>query len=248
MGESVKASFGAVAVLSSLVAMLAWYFPNPGETAQTVRIAAPIVAIVALVPILILQFRADIVPDYLGRMFRHYFNRDGFCFAIIANSDDDGIAYLEAYFQNQRGNPSIGRIALRPGRRFRERAKVDTIAYEIQCEPGAFGVARVALPIPNEFQGKSLTFEVGASVRYPKGKGKRLRFKDGIFIRANAEFGSSFQTALTLAGAATGSIVLWKPATVKVPMPTDVAEDVGLCIPEANTLWRLGDDVLPGAK
>jgi hypothetical protein len=181
--------------------MLAWYFPGETEIAWQLRVGAPIVAIVALAPILILHFRADLAPDYLRYQIGSYFNRDGFCFAIVATSVD-GIAYLDAYFQNQHSNSSIGRIALRPSRRFTDRTNIKAVTYEIECEPAAFGFARLAIPVPQEFQGKKLTFEVGVSISYPSGKGKRLRFADGIFLRTNSNFASSFQTAVTLVGAA----------------------------------------------
>ena len=65
-----------------------------------------------------------------------------------------------------------------------------------------------------------------ASVRYPDGKGQRLRFFDGVFLRSDTNFGNSFGTALAIAGAATGSIALTQPATVAIELPGGVAQDI----------------------
>lgn len=90
-------------------------------------------------------------------------------------------------------------------------------------------------------QGKWQSFEVGASVRYPEGYGKRIRFHDGIFLRSNTKFRNSFGTALTLIGAATGSIVFSRPATVAIALPTGVAENIPPNLaPETKILWQLG--------
>jgi hypothetical protein len=94
-------------------------------------------------------------------------------------------------------------------------------------------------------QGKKQSFEVGASVTYPSGKGHRVRFGDGLVIRANSNFGNAFGTALTVAGAMTGQIVLSQPATVTLVLPTGVAEQVHHCSPQdVQTIWRAGDPPL----
>ncbi len=66
--------------------------------------------------------------------------------------------------------------------------------------------------------------------------------RDGLFLRSNTNFGNSFGTALAVAGAATGSIALSKPAVAKVAMPIGVAEHIRDDLaPEIKTLWQLGD-------
>ena len=170
---------------------------------------------------------------------------DGFCFAFVV-STNDGIAFMDAYFQTQYDKSSVGRIALRPARGFfMTRAKIDLITFEIECPPAGFGYARIAIPIPKEMQGKRQSFEVGASVDYPDGKGHRIRFFDGVFLRSNTNFGDSFGTALTIAGAATGSLVLSKPATATIDLPLGVAEEISESItPEIKILWQLGNQPL----
>src|SRR5262249_32151751 len=140
--------------------------------------------------------------------------------------------------------PCVGRIALRPARGFfLGRGKMEPIAIEIKCEPAAFGTAKVAIPIPSELQGKRQSFDVGASVHYPNGKGRTPRFRDGIVLRANSDFGNAFATALTVAGALTGSIVWATPAKVTLDLPGGVSQDVANgSKPETKTLWKLGDE------
>ena len=245
MGESTKAICALLLIIGAIAGAIAWTADRPDTTTWGFRIGGPTLAILALVLILKLHSRADLVDDYLRDHAGTYFNRDGFGFAFIATAVD-GIAYMDAYFQNQHDKPCTGRIALRPARGFfMNRAKIDTMTYEIACAPAAFGFARLAIPIPETLQGKRQSFEVGASAHYPAGKGQRLRFHDGVFLRTNTNFGNSVGTALTVAGAATGSLVLSKPATVTVVLPVGVAEAIPEnLVPEITTLWRLGDPPL----
>lgn len=245
MGESTKAISALVLIVAAIAAAIAWTADQPDGATWAFRIGGPTLALLAIGLILNLHFRADLAHDYLRDRAGTYFNRDGFCFAFVATAVDS-VAYMDAYFQNQRDRPCVGRIALRPARGFlMGRAKIETITYEMECGPAAFGVARIAIPVPEKLQGKRQSFEIGASVKYPDGKGQRLRFRDGEFLRSNTNFGNSFGTALTVAGAATGSIVFSKPATATVELPVGVTEDISdTLVPEIKTLWKLGDPSL----
>ncbi len=245
MGESTKSVCALLMIVGIIASVLAWTADRPDATTWGFRIGAPIVALLSLGLILKLQLRPDLERDYLRTQTGTYFNRDGFCFTFVV-TPIDGTAFMDAYFQTQYDKPSVGRIALRPARGFfLTRANIDAITFEVECPPAAFGFARIAIPLPAKLQGTRQSFEVGASVRYPEGKGRRVRFHDGVFLRSNTDFGNSFGTALTIAGAATGSIVLSKPATTTVALPTGVAEDVpqGLAA-ETKVLWQLGDPPL----
>lgn len=245
MGESTKAASALVMIVAAIAAVVAWAHDRPDTTTWAVRIGGSILALLALGVILKLHFRPDHALDYLRNRAGTYFNRDGFCFAFVSTAVD-GVAYMDAYFQNQRNRPCVGRIAMRPARGFfMGRAEIEAITYEVECGPAAFGVARVPIPVPEKLQGKRQSFEVGASVEYPQGKGERLRFHDGVFLRSNSKFGNSFGTALTVAGAATGSIVLSKPATATVDLPDGVTENIDDSLsPDVKTLWKLGDPEL----
>ncbi|QDU15879.1 hypothetical protein CA11_37070 [Gimesia maris] len=245
MGESTKSVCALLLIVSGIAGALAWTADRPDTITWGFRIGGPIAAIFALGVIFKLQFRADLEHDYLRALMGTYFNRNDFCFAFVV-TPYDGIAFMDAYFQTQRDKPCVGRIALRPARGFFfTRAKIDAITFEVECPPAGFGFARIAIPIPLKLQGKRQSFEVGASVRYPDGKGRRVRFHDGIFLRSNTNFGNSFGTALTVAGTATGSIALSQPATATIDLPVGVAEDLPDNIaPEIKILWQLGEPPL----
>ncbi len=242
MGESTKSILALAMIVGIFAAALSWTADRPDATTWAFRIGGPVTTILALGVILKLHFRRDLEPDYLRALTGTYFNRDGFCFAFVVTAID-GIGFMDAYFQTQRDTPCVGRIALRPARGFwMTRTKIDAITFEIECPPAGFGVARIAIPIPGNVQGKRQSFEVGASVRYPDGRGRRVRFHDGVFLRSNTKFGDSFHTALMIAGAATGQLVLSRPATATVDLPLGVAEDIpDNTSPEIKTLWKLGD-------
>jgi hypothetical protein len=241
MGESIKAMLQLFVVIGLGAAALTWNSLIPDDKKWPVRIGAITVVVVAFGLLRLLQCRADLAPDYLAQQAGNYFNRDGFCFAFIA-TPVDGIAYLDAYFQNQYERPCVGRIGVRQGQFTGPlNSTIATMTYEINCGPAAFGFARLAIPVPEELQGKELPFQVGASVHFPNGKGKRLRFKDGLFLRTNANFGNSFGTVLTIVGAAAGVGVWYTPATLKILLPPGVAEVVANDPPAIRTLWQLGD-------
>ncbi len=241
MGESTKALCALVLLVGILAGAFAWHHDHPDTTTWGFRIGAPAAALLMLVVLLKLQFRVDLAHDYLRDQAGTYFNRNGFCFACLAAAEE-GIGYMDIFFQNQRDRPCVGRVALRPARGLFGRTAIQTITCTIECAPAAFGRARVAIPISRKLQGKRQSFEVGASVHYPHGKGKRLRFHDGVFLRANSKFGDSVVNALAVAGTAAGSIILSRPAATTLCLPENVAEEVpDHLVPEVVTLWQLGD-------
>ena len=242
MGESIKAICSLVMIIALIVAALAWFDDRPNQTLWILRVSAPLVVGLSLAAILKLHFRRDIAHDYLQDAFGTYFNRDGFCFAFAVDVMD-GVCQFHAYYQNQYDRPCVGRIALRPARGFfLTRAQVETITFEVPCEPAGFGVVTLPIPLPRVVQGRMQSFEIGASVEYPQGKGQRLRFRDGVFLRTNTKFDNSFGTALTVVSALTGQIELSTPATATIALPTDVAEMLpDNSQPRMKTLWKLGE-------
>jgi len=249
MRELAKVLCVVILLFGVPLAAVAWFddkldFPKP--VIHFLKYGCPILCALAVGLFFRIHFRADEVPDYLGPRVGTYFNRDGFCFGILP-AVADGVCVFEVYFQNQYENRSVGRFALRPARGFfLGRAKMESIIAEVDCEPAAFGVARVAVPLPAMLQGRRQLFEAGASVEYPEGKGRRLRFGDGITLRANSNFGNAFAVGLTVAGALTGRIVYTSPATVTIDLPNAVAEDVTDRVRPASvdTVWKLDDPPL----
>ena len=248
MSESIKSVSTLIMIVGTVVSLLAWIVADrPDATTWSFRIGAPITVLLSLGLILKINRRPDLEPDYLRSLngFGTYFNRDGFCFAFVV-TPVNGIAYIDAYFQTQYDKPCIGRIALRPARGFfLTRANIGAITFEVECPPSGYGFARIAIPLPKKLQGKRQSFEVGASARYPEGKGRRIRFHDGVLLRSDTNFGNSFGTLLTITGAATGSIILSKPATVTVTLPAGVTEELPLgFLPKTKIFWQHGDSPL----
>jgi hypothetical protein len=242
MSQSVKSVCTLVLIVASFIVIVVWTDSHPSSTTQIVGNSAILTAILSLAALLFLHFRRDLAHDYLLEKMNRYFNRDGFCFAFDTEVID-GVFYLQAFYQNQYQRPLIGRIAIRPAQGFfLTRAKIKAITFNILCEAAAYGVASVPIPVPYELQGKRQAFDVGAYVKYPKGKGRRLRFRDGIFLRTNTEFGSSFQTAVVVAGAMTGQIVLTRPAKATIQLPAQSAVHLPEgAVSSTKTLWKFGD-------
>ena len=249
MRELTKVLCIVILLFGAPLGAVAWFDDKldfPRSVIHFLKYGCPVLCVLAVGIFLKIHFRADEVPDYLGPRIGRYFNRDGFCFGILPTVAD-GICVFGVYFQNQHENRCVGRVALRPARGFfLGRAKMDSIIVEIDCEPAAFGVARIAVPLPTTLQGHRQSIEVGASVEYPKGKGRRLRFGDGITLRANSNFGNAFAVGLTVAGVLTGQIVYTSPATMTIDLPNGVLEDVTDCVrpTPVDTLWKLGDPPL----
>ena len=239
MGESFKAVCSLLLIVALIAAAGGWVDDRPNATTWVLRLGGPAVALLILGFLVKLQRRPDQAPDLLRERFGTYFNRDGFCFVFVVEARDS-VCFLTTFYQNHRDVPSAGQLALRPASGFfLTRPNLDTVTLNIDCEPGEFGYVQMPLRIPVKLQGKTQSFEVGASVTYPAGRGKRLRFHDGLFLRANSRFGSTFRTALVLAGAAGGAIVLTRPATIKIALPAGVATDIddAADAPVSRKLW-----------
>jgi len=247
MGESFKAACGLLIIVCLFACALSWVDDQPNLATWLFRIGSVVVAAGAVAVLLALHYRSDKAPDYLYQIVGNYFNRGGFCFTCQATAIK-GCCYLQVYFQNQYDQPCLGRIALQPARGFFGRSKIETVTVDVACEASAFGVAKLPIPIAAKFQGRNQAFEVGAAVEYPHGRGRRVRYRDGIFLRANADFADAFGTALAIGSILTGSVTLSKPATVTLCLPSNVAENaVQPAEVEVVTLWKLGDPPLKGA-
>jgi len=238
MGESFKAVCSLFLIAAILVAAFGWIDDRPNSATWLMRLGGPIVALAILGLLIKLQRRKDLAPDILHQMFGNYFNRDGFCFAFAAEVHD-GVCYLAAYYQNQRDVLLHGQIAVRPAKGFfLTRQNIEALMFDVQCGPAEVGVVRLPVALPEKLQGKQQAFEVGASVAFPEGRGSRLRFRDGIFLRSNSNFGNAFGTAVVVAGAATGQLVLSRPATVKISLPSGVASELPASVTATDeVLW-----------
>lgn len=242
MAEILKWLCALILITAAIVTPFAWYADQPDQTVWILRIGAPLVGTVALAILIAIYSRADVVPDYLHQTTGSYFNRGGFCFSMVPAVVDE-VCVFQAFFQNQYERPCVGRIILRPY--FTSGISLPELLFDVICEEGAFGVVTLPVGLPHEVQGCKATYRVGASVKYPDGRGKRLRFRDGLSLREDAKFRDRLGTTLTVLGALVGHIVISTPAKITVMLPEDVVE-VLLTTPvaERQLLWKLGDPPL----
>ena len=241
MREFVKGLLCLIILAGVVATILSWSGRPTAET-SLLRVSAPVVTAGAFLLFLLIHFRRDAAPDLLRQVAGNYLDRDGFCFAFQASAQN-GFCVVTVFFQNRFERSCTATIALRSAKGFLlQRSAIDTFGCNIDCGPGAFGRATFRIAVPAVLQGTSQTFEAGASVEYPNGKGRRLRYRDGISLRSNSNFRNAFGTALSLAGAAAGLIVFSSPAKVTLSLPSAVATTVpGASVPLVETLWRLGD-------
>lgn len=239
--EWLKGALCLVVLAGVVITLLSWSTSRPSPATETYRIIGPLIGAMALLGFLFLHFRGDTAPDFLFQDAGRYFDRGGFCFVPQAGLAS-GCPVLLIRFQNRFSRPCHASVALRPARGFfLARAPVEVIGCDIDCGPGAYGVITVPFPVPKELQGTRQLFEVGASVDYPQGRGKRLRNRDGLVIRRNSSFRSGFTAAVALAGAAAGTIVFASPATVTLTLPAGEAESSPDPEPKVSVLWMLGE-------
>jgi hypothetical protein len=241
MNESLKALLGT-AVFFGCVGALTWLAePPPGETWQYKVRWISLALIILPIPVLVwANQRKDKVPDILRKRFNDYFERDGFCFAIQPEVKD-GFCQLAVYFQNRYEKQCLVSIALTPSSFFfKSNAPIQTLAFGINCEGASFGRVSTRWPVPVESQGKKASLDVAASVEYPNGRGKLLRYRDGLRVgAAKAEF---WREGLIVIGAMSGAIVISKPARMEFVLPSGIASE--LAEPpksHCEILWRPGN-------
>jgi hypothetical protein len=182
MGESTKVICAVVLIISSVAGAMAWLVDRPDALVWSLRIGGPSLAALAIGLLLRLRLRADIAHDYLRELAggHDYYNCDGFSF-VVSTVVVEKTVYFGIYYQNQRDQECQGRIAFRPeGGHSPGHAAVENIAYEIDCPPAAFGVARIAVPVPEKQPVTCQSSRISVAVKYPKGRGRRLRFGDGV--------------------------------------------------------------------
>lgn len=245
MREFIKVACVVVLMVAAVIAAVAWTENRPTPTTWWLRIALPIACFLAMAVFLFIHFQIDEVPDYLRQFVGPYLDRDGFCLTISAPASF-GICYLRIYFQNRFERACVAWVALRPSDDFLGRSKLDAIAVEIPCGPAEFGVATVPIAVPTAYQGKVKRFVVGATVTYPDGKGRQLRFRTAPTIRMNADFKDPMAAIWRI-----GSLLSWhillesflhRPPSIMVRLPQNVCADIAVTGPaQIQTFWKLGD-------
>ena len=182
MQKNTKQAYQLLLIAMGFVTLGAWLpgIVGRADVVWGLRIGTPMAA--AAVAWLFYRglHRPEKLPDLLGQTVGKYFERDGLCFAPVVETVD-GASRLSIYFQNRHAGHASATIHMLPPRRsFRfGRHPLPPVQVLIECPAAAFGVARLPFPIPPKYQGRRMSFELAADVRYPARRGRLLRFRAG---------------------------------------------------------------------
>lgn len=220
MGQSLKATLQLMLIVSAIVALFAWFVSeHPDDVVWATRFIAPTIAIVIGYVLFLAATKKDLAPDFLRERFGSYFERDGLCFSP-ALTVSEGRCFFNAFFQNRFSGACAGEIVFQPGKKFVGRHQVAAVAFKLECPGGAMGVVRIPYPIPLDYQGRQMKFDVVARARYPAGAGKMLRFREGT--RVGTPSSSAAHAAKTVGLLAVGVISYSKAASCTLTLPTGV--------------------------
>jgi hypothetical protein len=242
MRESIKAVCVVTFMVAAVVAALAWFEDRPNEKTWLIRGTSSVVAMASIAGFLIIHLKKDKVPDLLGQQFSSYFERNGLCF-VLSPVAINGVCLWRLFFQNRFERECTGRVAIRPVQ-FVGRAE-KLAEFDFDCPGGAYGVVTTPVGLPVTLQGKIVKFDIGADVEYPHGKGKMLRFRDGMLLRSNSDFIDTFARTTTVLGLLGGMIIWHRPARLRVTLPSDVAIALRRDQrPTSEVLWEPGETLL----
>ena len=242
MGQSVQAILQLFTLALTITGILAWGAPrHPDRVVWALRLGCPIgVALFAWMFVRV-KNRRENLPDLLAQAFGRgrYFERDGLCFAFRPVLTTDGRCWMQVYFQNRYERPCVARIVLRPPSRtfWIGRWPMQAIDVTVECDGAAFGVHRTPWPVPFKLQGRTAKFDTACRARYPQGRGRLLRFREGA--RTGVPGSDLGAAAMALGAAAVGSLYISRPARWRVRLPKGVADGVMPgAIASTEILWR----------
>ncbi len=238
-----------VMMFSALLGFMAWVTftgnltPLGFAMMWTFRILGPLGFIGSAALYFKLKYRRDLAPDYLGSICTPYFGQNGLCFAFIPTTDN-GNTCLDTYFMSQFDQPSKATIVLRPAPKglLQKRADIPPSVVPIECPPGGFGCVRVPFPFPTNLQSQTQRLEIGATVKYPSGKGRRIRFQAaGLVVETDSEFGGKLTNG-RFADFLAAILPLSTPPYVEFPLPSgNSASQPESAQPESQIYWQLGE-------
>ena len=125
-------------------------------------------------------FHPDKAADLLSQAGLDYLEREGLCFAL-GPVVEGGQCQLTVLYQNRYDTPCSAELLLKPEY---DSAKemVKRLRLRLQCEGAGSGQESVLWPIPTELQCQTITYQIGADVDYPHGRGQMVRFRDGTQV------------------------------------------------------------------
>jgi len=243
--ESKCALLSLVVIVSTFSSGILWLDPVAREQASPLALyGAPAIGLTSLAVLLRIVYRKELpqVPDFLQEVKRRYFERDGLCFAVDLTVDESSVCWMIIHYQNRYDRPCSATVAVKPLTGFwLTRRSLPEVEATIDVGPAAFGVIRTPWAIPARYQGKRQRLGVGASPVYPHGRGRLVRFRDGMRTHRHDFHDSVGMKIILLVFLLRSST----PAGLRVTLPTNVAEEIPENLTaEAFQLWELGDDVI----
>jgi hypothetical protein len=242
MREFIKGVCCLAVLIGLIMAIFAWSEERPAPWLLSLRLVAPLVAMGGFGLFLLLHFQRDRVPDFLRRKFRGSFERGGLCFNFNGTVEN-GAFCVRVHFQNRYDHPCRGQIALRPqkGMLWSNRDSMP-LCFDFDCPAAGYGIVTLPVAVPRVNAGKPQTFEVGATVVYPHGRGRMVRYQPGNEVRHNACFRNPFGNFLSVFGLLAGMVVLYRPATVTFTPPPGIDEFPQLgAAPHVHIFWCIDD-------
>jgi hypothetical protein len=258
--EFAKFLCAAMTVVGGFASAVFWWTDMPSVPPETVdfyRFGVPGFCVTAFGGYLLLRYRRDRVPDYLRATIPQPFRRGGVSFGIVPVVRD-AVYTLELGFQSERDWPCVATIALRPVRKlFGPAAHLDRITVTVEIPPAGFGVTRIPLAVPKSLWGKTIEYEIGATVRYPVGRGRRVRFRGGVGVHTTAGFWVPVKIALIVVTSLLTCGMMFLPLLVvlgpgflssrlafELPRVALPELDDDQRKPTTAILWQLGDPPL----
>jgi len=227
VGQNTRQLFKLILFICAIASFLVWAVPPPHCTAVlAIRVIAPLGILGMSYVVWKVSRMPGKLPDHLARIRWRYFERTGLAFAPTFEVEG-GIAWLCFYFQNRYEREVNATIVMQAGlRSFRvSRYSLATQSVSIRCAGGAFGVARLPMPIPANLQGRKATFEVAADVKYPKWRGKLLHMCAGLRTGPTRNLSQTVRLLdALLFGMFFGILHANRPAQVSLVLPTGVSE------------------------
>ncbi|MCK9463723.1 MAG: hypothetical protein M0R80_29235 [Proteobacteria bacterium] len=235
MSELRKALLVIIFIAGLIAALLLLYFADEKHDSLlwVLAISSGLLSIGAFSWLLVglLRREEEKLPDFLGEKFLNWFDQDGLSFTVRAD-EVDGVFCLHVWFQSRRDRRCRAVVALRPGRRNKG---FGNPKIEFEAPPAAFGCASLPIAVGSEFQGRDIALNIGASVSWPDGNGKLVRFQEGMEVGSAP--GIDRRDRMFMAGAAmSGGFGFVIPATITLSVPEGVASTIS---PEPSTTLEI---------
>jgi F0F1-type ATP synthase assembly protein I len=131
----------------------------------------------------------EAAPDFLAQLGLNYFERNGFCFALIPE-EFNGLFLVNILYQNRYEGRCDSEILIKISGTGGWNGTAAS-RLRISCKGAAFGRESIPWDISREAAGQKVTCFVGADVVYPEGYGQLVRSRDGIQIGSIEEASTS---------------------------------------------------------